>query len=140
MRFVGADMIVTGLVLAAMLLCVIGIIVSFIPQRSPPLLDESAIHTVEQLNAALAIQRSTRITALQRRMTERNYWSYGLLALAFLMQIAALAADRLTHPSIALINMLPAFFIVLAARASRRKYAQRQLDTYRRGEPSSPVT
>jgi hypothetical protein len=133
-------MIVTGLVLGAVLLSITGIIASFIPRRRVLALDESAIDTAAQLDAAIAIQRSIRIAELQRRMTDKNYWSYALLGLAFVMQIAALAVDHLTHPSIAAINILPAFFIVFTSRASRRKYVQRQLDTCLRSELSSRIT
>ena len=129
-------MIVNGLVLGAVLLSILGIIASFITQRRVLALDESSIDTAAQLDAAMAIQRSIRNAELQRRMTDRNYWSYALLGLAFLMQIAALAVDHLAHPSIAAVSIVPAFFIVLTARASRRRYAQRQLDTYLRSEPS----
>ena len=133
-------MIVNGLVLGAVLLSILGIIASFITQRRVLALDESSIDTAAQLDAAMAIQRSIRIAELQRRMTDRNYWSYALLGLAFLVQIAALAVDHLAHPSIAVIGIVPAFFTVLTARASRRRYAQRQLDTHLRSEPSSRVT
>jgi hypothetical protein len=133
-------MIVTGLVLGAVLLSILGIIAAFIAQRRVPEIDEGSIDTAARLDAVMAIQRSVRIAELQRRMTDRNYWSYALLGLAFLMQMAALAVDHLAHPSIAVINMVPALFIVFTARASRRRYAQRQLDTYLRSEPSSRVT
>jgi hypothetical protein len=133
-------MIVTALVLGAVLLSILGLIASFITQRRVHALDESSIDTAAQLDAARAIQRAIRIAELQRRMTDRNYLSYALLGLAFLMQIVALAVDHLAHPSIAVIGIVPAFFTVLTARASRRRYAQRQLDTYFRSEPSSQVT
>lgn len=97
-------MIVTGLVLGAVLLSILGLIASFITQRRVVALDESSIDNVAQLDAAMAIP---------------------------------LAVDHLAHPSIAVISIVPAFFIVLTARASRRRYAQRQLDTYLRSEPSS---
>ena len=133
-------MIVTGLVLGAMLLSFLGIIAAFITQGRVLALDESSIDTAAQLDAAMAIQRSIRIAELQRRMTNKNYRSYALLGLAFLMQIAALSIDHLAHPSLAVMSLVPALFIVLTARGSRRRYAQRQLDTYRRSEPSSRVT
>jgi hypothetical protein len=101
--------------------------------------DESSIDTAARLDAAMAIQRATRIVELQRRTTESNYLPYALMGLAFLMQIVALAVDHLAHPSIAVIGTVPALFTVLTARASRRRYAQRQLDTYLRSEPSSQV-
>lgn len=132
-------MIVTALVLGAVLLSILALIASFIAQRRVLALDESSIHTAAQLDAAMAIQRAIRIAELRRRMTDRNYLSYALLGLAFLMQIVALAVDHLAHPSIAVIGIVPAFFTVLTARASRRRYAQRQLDTYLRSEPSSRV-
>jgi hypothetical protein len=133
-------MIVTALVLGAVLLSILGLIASFFTQRRVLALDESSIDTPAQLDAAMAIQRAIRIAELQRRMTDRTYLSYALLGLAFLMQIVALAVDHLAHPSIAVIGIVPAFFTVLTARASRRRYAQRQLDTYLRSEPSSQVT
>ena len=133
-------MIVTALVLGAVLLCILGLIASFFTQRRVLALDESSIDTAAQLDAAMAIQRAIRIAELQRRMADRNYLSYAFLGLAFLMQIVALALDHLAHPSIAVIGIVPAFFTVLTARASRRRYAQRQLDTYLRSEPSSRVT
>jgi hypothetical protein len=133
-------MIVTGLVLGAALLSILGIIAALFTQRRVLALDQSSIDTATQLDAAMAIQRSMRIAELQRRMTDENYWSYALLGLAFLMQMAALAVDHLAHPSIAGISIVPAVFIVMAARASRRRYAQRQLDTYLRSEPSSRLT
>jgi hypothetical protein len=123
-------MMVTALVLGAVLLSILGIIASFIPQRRLLVPDESSIDAAAQLDAAIAIQRAIRIAELQRRMTDRNYLSYALFGLAFLMQIVALAVDHLAHPSIAVIGILPAFFTVLTARASRRRHAQRQLVTF----------
>jgi len=133
-------MIVTGLVLGAVLLSILGLIVSFITQRRMLALDVSSIETAARLDAAMAVQRLIRIAELQRRVTDRNYLSYALLGLAFLMQIVALSVDHLAHPSIAVIGIVPAFFIVSTARASRRRYARRQLDTYLRSEPPSRVT
>jgi hypothetical protein len=133
-------MIVTTLVLGAVLLSILGLMISFIAQRRVRALDESSIATAAQLDAAMAIQRSMRIAELRRRMTDINYWSYALLGLAFLLQIVALAVDHNAHPSIAVIGFVPAFFIVLTAHASRRRYAQRQLETYLRDEPSSRLT
>jgi hypothetical protein len=126
-------------VLAAVLLAILGIIVSFI--RPPPVsgVDESGIHTAEDLDAAVAIQRLMRIAELQRRMASRNYWSYALFGLAFLMQMTALAVDHFAHPSIAAITILPGFFTVLTARVSRRRDAQRQFDTFTRNGRSSPA-
>jgi hypothetical protein len=72
-------------------------------------------------------------------MNDRNVWPYALLSLAFLMQVSALAVDHFANPSNAVINVLPAFCIVFAIRASRRRNAKRQLDTYVRSEPSSPT-
>jgi hypothetical protein len=133
-------MIVTGLVLGAFLLSVLGLTASSITQRRVVALDESSIDNAAQLDAAMAIQRSIRMAELQRRMTDRHYLSYALLGLAFLMQMVALAVDHLAHPSIAVTSIVPALFIVLMARASRRRYAQRQLDTYLRSEPPSRGT
>jgi hypothetical protein len=131
--------IVTMLVLAAVLLAVLGIIVSLIPSRSVSGVDESCIHTAEDLDAAMAMQRSMRMAELQRRMTNRNYWSYAIFGLAFLMQMTAFAVDRFAHPSIAAITILPGFFIVLTARAARRRDAQRQLDAFTGSGRSSPL-
>lgn len=72
-------------------------------------------------------------------MTERNYWSYVLFGLAFLMQMTALAVDHLAHPSIATITILPAFFVVLTAPAARRREAQRQLESCIASPLSPPV-
>lgn len=130
-------MIVSALVLAAILLSIFGLIASFMTRRRVLGLDESSIGTVAQLDAAMAIQRATRIAELQRRTTESNYLPYALMGLAFLMQIVALAVDHLAHLSIAIIGIVPAFFTVLTARASRRRYAQSQLDTYLRSASSS---
>jgi hypothetical protein len=132
-------MILALLVLVAFLLSMIAVIVSFIPQQRVSALDQSGIDTAAQLDAAMAIQRWNRITELQRRMTDRNFWPYALLGLAFLMQMAALAMDQLAHLSITVISVLPVFCIVLAIRASRRRYTQLQLDAYVRSEPSSPT-
>jgi hypothetical protein len=129
-------MIVSALVLAAVLLSILGLIASFITQRRVGALDESSIDTAAQLDAAMAIQRAMRISDLQQRTNDRNHLSYALLGSAFLMQIVALAVDHLAHPSIAVIGIVPAFFTVLTARASRRRFAQRQLDSYLRSEPS----
>lgn len=129
-------MIVVLLVLVAGLLSILAVIVSFVPQGRVSALDQSGINTAAQLDAALAIQRSKRIAELQQRMANRNNWPYALLVLAFLMQMGALAVDHLAQPSIAAASLLPAFCFVLASRASRRRYAQRQLDTYLRTEPS----
>jgi hypothetical protein len=123
-------MIVTILVLAAVVLTILGIVVSLMPPRPVSGVDESGIHTAEQLDAAMAIQRSMRIAELQRRMANRNYWSYGLFGVAFLMQMTAFIVDHFAHPSIAAITILPGFFTVLTARAARRREAQRQLDTF----------
>jgi hypothetical protein len=131
--------IVTMLVLAAVLLAVIGVTVSLIPPHPVSGVDESSIHTAEQLDAAMAIQRSMRLAELQRRIANRNYWSYVLFGLAFLMQMTAFAIDHFAHPSIATITILPGFFIVLTARAARRRDAQRQLDTFTGSGRSSPV-
>jgi hypothetical protein len=136
----GAKVIVTMLVLAAVLLAIMGIIVSLIPPRPFSGVDESGIHTAEELDAAMATQRSMRIAELQRRMANRNHWSYSLFALAFLMQMTAFAVDHFAHLSIAAITILPGFFTVLTARAARRRAAHRQLDTFIRSGRSSPVT
>ena len=87
-------MIVTSLVLVAVLLSIIAVVVSFIPSRRLSAIDESAITDPVQLDAAIAIQRSDRIAELQRRTTKKNYWSYALLGIALLAQMAALAVDR----------------------------------------------
>jgi hypothetical protein len=121
---------VTMLVLAAVLLAITGILVSLIPPRPAPSVDESNIHTAEHLDTAMAIQRSMRIAELRRRIANRNYWSYALFGLAFLMQMAAFAFDHFAHSSIATITILQGIFIALTARASRRRDAQRQLDTF----------
>jgi hypothetical protein len=132
-------MFVTILVLAAVLVAIAGIVVSFVPSRSVSEVDEGGIHTAKDLDAAMAMQRSMRIAELQRRVANRNYWSHGLLGFAFLMQVAALAVDRFAHPSIAGITILPAFFIILTARAARRREALRQLDTFTGSGISSPL-
>jgi hypothetical protein len=120
------------LVLGAVLLALVGVAISFVRQRPTPEFDETGIHTSAQLDAASSIQRSTRIAELQRRMTERNYWSYVVFCLAFLMQMTALAVDHLAHYSIAAITILPAFFTVLTARAARRREAHRQFESFTR--------
>jgi hypothetical protein len=132
-------MFVTILVLAAVLVAIAGIIGSFVPSRSVSGVDEGGIHTAKDLDAAMAMQRSMRIAELQRRAANRNYWSYGLLGFAFLIQVTALAVDRFSHPSIAGITILPGFFIVLTARGARRREAQRQLDTFTGSGISSPL-
>jgi hypothetical protein len=131
--------IVTMLVLAAVLLAIVGIIVSLIPLRAASGVNESGIRTAEDLDAAMAIQRSMRIAELQGRLANRNYWSYALFGLAFLVQMTAFAVDDFAHPSIAAITILPGFFAVLTARAARRRDAQRQLDTLNRNGGASPV-
>ncbi len=131
-------MIVAWLVPGAVLLALTGLCVSFGRPRPASRPDESVIRTSAQLDAAMASQRTMRIFELQRRMTARGYWVYALFGLAFLMQMAAIAVDRLAHPSIAAISLLPAFFIVLTGRAARRRHARRQLDAYVRSEQSSP--
>ncbi len=132
-------MTVTAIVLGAVLLALVGMVVSFIHERPALAFDENRIRTAGQLDAALATQRSMRIAELQRRIANRSYWSYALFSMAFLMQMTALAVDHFAHPSIAIITILPAFFTVLAARAARRRAAQRQLETFFRSEPSQPV-
>ena len=132
-------MIITMLVLAAVLLAIVGIIVSLIPPRPVSGVDESGIHTAEELDAAMAIQRSMRIAELQRRMANKNYWSYALFGLAFLMQMTAFTLDHFAHYSIAAITILPGLFTVVTARAARRRDAQRQLDTFIRSGRASPV-
>jgi hypothetical protein len=125
----GANLIVELLVLGTTLLALTGLAISFVQQRPAQGFDESGIRTAAQLDAALSIQRSMRIAELQGRMTERNHWSYVLFGLAFLRQMTALAVDHLAHPSIATITILPAFFVVLTARAARRREAQRKLES-----------
>lgn len=132
-------MIVTMLVLAAVLLAIVGIIVSLIPPRQVSGVDESGIHTAEELDAAMAIQRSMRMAELQRRMANKHYWSYALFGIAFLMQMTAFALDHFAHYSIAAITILPGLFAVVTARAARRREAQRQLDTFIRSGRASPV-
>jgi hypothetical protein len=66
-----AKVIVTMLVLAAVVLAILGIVVSLMPPRPVSGVDESSIHTAEQLDAAMAIQQSMRIAELQRRMANR---------------------------------------------------------------------
>ncbi len=132
-------MIVTSIVLGAVLLALMGIVVSLIQDRSELGFDETGIRTAEQLDAALAIQRSMRIAELRRRIANGNYWSYALFGMAFLMQMTALAVDHLAHPSIATITILPAFFTVLTARAARRREARARLETCARYEPSAPI-
>lgn len=92
-------MIVTMLVLAAVLLAILGLIVSLVPPHLVGV-DEGGIHTAEELDAAVAIQRSMRITELRRRIANRDYWSYALFGLALLMQMIAFAVDHFVHPSI----------------------------------------
>ena len=121
-------MIVTMLVLAAVVLAIIGIAVSLIPSRRSSGIDGSEMHAAEEMDAAMAMQRSMRIAELQRRLTTGNYWSYALFGLALLTQITALVVDHFAHPSIAAITILPGFFIALTARAARRRDAQLQLD------------
>jgi len=132
-------MIVASLVLGAVLLAITGIVVSLIPPRRAFGLDDSEIRTAAQLDTAMAIQRSMRIAELQRRMADRRFWPCALFGLAFLMQMTALAVDRLAHPSITAITILPAFFIVMTARAARLRDAQRQLGAYLKSESSSPI-
>jgi len=128
----GPEMIVTAFVLGAVLLSILGIILSFVTRRRTRVPDESSIDTVAQLDAALAIQQAIQIAELQRRMTDRSYLAHALFALAILMQIIALVLDHFAHPSIAAMGILPGFVIVVMARASRRRYAQRQLEAYLR--------
>ncbi len=132
-------MIVTALVLGAVLLSILGIVASFFTRRRVLALDENSIDTAAKLDTAMAIQRAIRIAQLQRRMTDGNYLSYTLLGCAFLMQMVALVIDHLAHPSIAVMGITPAYFIVLTARASRRRYAQRQLEAFLRSERSPRV-
>lgn len=124
-------MIVASLVLMAFLLSIIALVVSFVRRPRVPASDVKGIFSAAQLDAALDMQRKRRLEELQRRATDRNPWPYALLGLALLMQIAAIAADHLAHPAIAGISILPAFCIVLAVRASQRRYAQSQLDNQR---------
>jgi hypothetical protein len=123
-------MIVSTLVLAAVLLAIVGIVASFIPPQPVSAVDAREIHTAQELDAALAAQRSMRIAELRRRLTNRNYWSFALFALAFLLQMTAYAVDHFAHASIAAITILPGLFIAVTARASRRRDAQRRLDTF----------
>ena len=80
----------------------------------------------------VTLQQAIQIAELQRRMTDRSYLAHALFALAILMQIIALVLDHFAHPSIAAMGILPGFVIVVMARASRRRYAQRQLEAYLR--------
>jgi hypothetical protein len=132
-------MIVTMLVLAAVLLAIVGIVVSLIPPRPVSGVDESGIHTAEELDAAIAIQRSMRMAELQRRLVNRNYWSYALFGVAFLMQMTAFALDHFTHYSIAAITIFPGVFAAVNARAARRQDAQRQIDTLIKSGTASRV-
>jgi hypothetical protein len=129
-------MMVTSLVLAAVLLSLIAVVVSFVPSRRLPAFDESAITDPAQLDAAMAIQRSNRIADLQRRSTQQSYWLYALFGIALLAQMAALALDHFAHPSIAAISILPALSVVFTREAARRRYAKRELDAYLRKHSS----
>jgi hypothetical protein len=131
-------MIVTMLVLAAVLLAIVGIVVSLIPPRPVSGVDESGIHTAEDLDAAMAIQRSMRMAELQRRLANKNYWSYALFGVAFLMQMTASALDHFTHYSIAAITIVPGVFAAVNACAARRRDAQRQIDTLIKSGTASP--
>ena len=133
-------MIVAGLVLGAGLLSVFGIVASFINRRRSLAIDDRSIVTAAQLDTAIEVQRSIRTAQWHRRMTEQNHWAYALLGLSFLMQVAAIAIDHFAHPSIAVISVVPAAFVVLASRASQRRYAQRQLDTHLRGQQRPRLT
>jgi hypothetical protein len=133
-------MTIVLVVLAAGLLSITAIVLSFIPLRTVSAVDSTGIDTVAALDEALATQRSMRIAALQQRMIDRSNWSYALLGIALLLQIAALVLDRFTHIAIAVIGILPPFFIVFAACASRRRETQHQLDAYLRSHPPMPTT
>jgi hypothetical protein len=132
-------MFVTMLVLIAVLLAIVGMVVSLIPPRPVSGVHESGIHTAEDLDAAMAIQRSMRIAELQRRMARKNVWSYALFGVALLMQMTAFALDHFAHYSIVAITILPGVFTAVTARAARRRDAQRQLDTFIRSGKASPV-
>ncbi len=132
-------MIVALLVLVGVLLSIVAIIVSFYPRPRVIPLDGNGVNTAAQLDAAMAIQRSERLKVSQRRLTDRNIWPFALLGVGLLMQMGALAVDRLAHPSIAVLTTLPAFFILLTARASRRREAQRQLDALVRRDSTAPT-
>lgn len=135
-------MIVPGLVLGAFLLSVLGIFAAiFVPwhervQRREFALAENSIDTAARLDAALANQRALRIAELQRRMTERDPLPRALVGLALIMQLAALAVDHLAHPTIAVMNVAPAFLVVAAGTARRRR-ARRELARYLRDQPTS---
>jgi Flp pilus assembly protein TadB len=132
-------MVVPGLVLGAFLLSMLGIIAALFVgareriMRRESALCESTIDTAARLDAALAIQRSLRIAELQRRVAAKSRWPYALAGLALIMQLAALAADHLAHPSIAVMCVAPAG-IVFTVVAARRRRAQRELSRYFRNQ------
>jgi hypothetical protein len=126
-------MTIALVVLAASLLSIAAIVLSLIPLRTVAAVDPTGIDTDAALDEAMATQRAMRIATLQQRMIDRSNLSYALLGIALLLQIAALVLDGFTHIAIAVIGILPSFFIVFAACASRRREAQYQLDAYLRG-------
>ncbi len=130
-------MIVPGLVLGAFLLSMLGIIAALVVRQRERVtgresaLGASTIDTAAGLDAALAIQRSLRIDELQRRVADKSRLPYALVGLALILQLAAMAADHLAHPSIAVMSVTPAC-VVLTADAARRRRAQRELYAYLR--------
>jgi hypothetical protein len=131
-------MIITSLVLTAFSLSVIAVVAAFTPFRRLSPFDESDITDPAHLDAAITAQRSRRVAELQKRTTQQNYWSYALLGIALLAQIAALAMDHFAHPSITTVSILPVLSVVFAREVSRRRYAERELDAYVRTQSSVP--
>lgn len=133
------NMIVTMLVLLAALLSILGVIVSFVRKSQRVESDESGIATRAQLDAAIAMQRAKRIAELQMQVNDRNYWSEALVGVAVIMQGTAFVVDHFSHPSVVAMGALPAAAVVMVSRASRRRYAQRELARYVRNKTSFPI-
>lgn len=65
-------------------------------------MDDTHITTTDQLDAALAAQRSERLAKLRRRATSRHFWLEAVVAGGVLVNLWAYLLDR--HPS-AISNM-----------------------------------
>ena len=129
-------MISALIVLCAVLLSIAGIAVGFVLRRGNASDKEVAIESMADIDRALAIQRSERISELRRRMNERSAWPYVLFGFAFWFLMAALAVDHSLHPAVAFLMLFPGIFITVAARAARRRVAQRELEAIDRIDPS----
>jgi hypothetical protein len=90
-------------------------------------MDDAAIKTVEQLDAALESQRVARLARLRRKAKRLGWWPNVLVAIGIVLQIVSYVCDR-SAISLARCAICCFFLLALAADfARRRREAERLL-------------